>query len=542
MRLPRLRWSLPLLGRELVEMSKRRRTYVLRTLCALLAGSLLGFFLLAIQPQIRLVGEGRIMVEVAIWLLACVIALILPASCANSVLREKEQGTLVLLFLTPIGPWRLVMQKWLSSVVSMASLLLTFLPVLALAYAYGGVETGDLLTKCVGLMLLILLVAAVGITASCLCQGMISALLVTYVVLSLQCGVLGWLLDFLNPWHLSNRLRGYDLSWFSWSSPLPLLWDDVRGAYHGLGYPASYLPTVLSIGCYLAIARFFLTRIPAQPGPSMLLRVFRAIDRRFEAIDAHFGRRYQRELPGDQGVYWRETHRRSFTSPRYMVRLLVIPVTSSLLIAAVAPLATFNIVLSAVLAFLVISNATAFERDRRDQGLDVILSTPLSARGFVRQKARAQSRFRWILSIWLLVLTAIDGMSFPSGWALRLPFEVSSAILLPGIVSWYAFSLGLRIRNRLLVLLLAFLPLLVWFFVLPMLIYAIDPIKGLSPRLLSNLVSPLMFMFDIDDMQEFTDRFGVMGCATLELVYLLLYALLRRACLTRRAEAYQRML
>ena len=545
-----MRWlSLPLLGRELVEMSKRRRTYVLRSACALLAFSLLGVFLADDHPM-KLIGKGWVIVEATVWTLLVLIAIVLPVSCASSVIREKEQGTLQLLFLTPIGPWRLVAQKWLSQVVLMLSLLMTFLPLLGVAYAYGGVDTTKFLLEVWCLVLTIAQFAAIGIAVGCGCRGTIVALMSTYLLLLVQCFISSALLDYV----IRSAHAEAELGWLSWTSPVTLLLEQL-GPHNPFSYPLqsilSYLPSLLSIPCYLAIARWSITRPSSLPGPSRILQLFRFLDRLFERIDGTFGRTFQRELPGLLPVLWRESHRSSFTAPRYLVRLLVVPVTVSVLFASVQPAISYFFTLVLILIACVIYHAIAFDRDRQDQGMEVILSTPMTGSGLVAQKAQALSRFRWVMSAWLILLACMDLLASLLGWSTgtqdldwpsRFPLELAEALVLPAIISWFALAIGMRVRNRLLALLLSIIPVMLWLLALPMAIDAFFPAFYEWSRQLPMLVSPPLMLIDSSGYEHLCDSFGYGALLLVGVCYGAIAVVLRLLCLHLSPETYQRLL
>ena len=550
----RLRWlSLPLLGRELVEMSKRRRTYALRSACALLAAAVIAIFLM---QEDNLIGKGADIVKAMLWGLLGVVSLVLPATCANSVIKEKEQGTLVLLLLTPMGPWRLVLQKWLSQVTMMLSLVLTFLPVLALAYSCGGVDTSNLLLKILCLVLTIFQFAAVGVAVSSWCRGVTIALLLIYLLLVTQCLIALYLLQGLME---GSDLVGL-LGWLCWTSPAPLLWNPsdyffLQNNPYRIDSVWSYLPSVLSTLVFLVAARWSLTRVSSQPGPSLLLRGFKLLDRTFLAIDARFGRTYARELPGDLPVLWRESHRRSFTSFRYLVRILVVPVTVSVLLATDMPAEIYMGTLVLVLIVSVTYHAIAFDRDRQEQGMDVILSTPMSATGLVAQKSRSLARVRWCMSAWLILLAAMDGVASGSSWSKdsavrhwheRVLAELAIALLLPMIVSWFAFAVSMRIRSRLLAFFLSFLPIIFWLVVLPWLLCAIPFVQSLGNPLpfgedlygVACLFSPLLLVIRAD-YPLFFQILGWRGCLISCAIYVGVIIFLRWRCLHLRPATMQ---
>src|SRR5258708_29390882 len=140
----RMRIGLPLLAKELLEQSARKRTYVVRVAYACLsfaAAWLLFYDLLRMgvtTPQAAL-GSGRQMFAVLMKLQFTGIYLIMPAVTCGVLAHEKEQNTLGLLFLTKLGPWTILFEKLFSRLFPMCCFLLMSLPLLAYAYSLGGV-------------------------------------------------------------------------------------------------------------------------------------------------------------------------------------------------------------------------------------------------------------------------------------------------------------------------------------------------------------------------------------------------------------------
>ncbi|WP_230685503.1 hypothetical protein, partial [Streptococcus pneumoniae] len=68
----------------------------------------------------------------------------MPAMSVGAITLEKEKNTLTLLFLTRLGPWTILFEKYLARVVNMASYLLITLPLFGIAYSLGGVTQLEL--------------------------------------------------------------------------------------------------------------------------------------------------------------------------------------------------------------------------------------------------------------------------------------------------------------------------------------------------------------------------------------------------------------
>ncbi len=70
--------------------------------------------------------------------------LFVPAIVSGALTAEKERNTLQLLFLTRLGPWTILLEKLLSRLVPVATFLLVSLPLVFIAYLWGGLTQHDL--------------------------------------------------------------------------------------------------------------------------------------------------------------------------------------------------------------------------------------------------------------------------------------------------------------------------------------------------------------------------------------------------------------
>ena len=132
---------MPLLKRELIENSHKKRTYVLRILVALIFMLIMLLFyseqIARYNSVLQIMGRGR---ELAAVLLVCnlvAIYVLLPAMACSAISSEREKQTLALILITRITPGGLIAEKFLSRLVPMLALMLITLPMLSIAYLLG---------------------------------------------------------------------------------------------------------------------------------------------------------------------------------------------------------------------------------------------------------------------------------------------------------------------------------------------------------------------------------------------------------------------
>src|SRR5947208_14027660 len=128
---------LPIIARELRAAARHSFTYYLRALGvgALLLASLFFGLQNGFGPTLggRLFGNLHLTLFFAIWILV-------PLLTADCISRERREGTLGLLFMTPLKGTDIVVAKSLAHGLRAMSLWLAVLPVLTIPFILGGVS------------------------------------------------------------------------------------------------------------------------------------------------------------------------------------------------------------------------------------------------------------------------------------------------------------------------------------------------------------------------------------------------------------------
>ena len=200
----------PLLAKELRVMSRRKRTYFLRFLFLALVLLMLATIISStsrygdtdtsgvslIQQQARIGGELFTAISVLCLMTAIVVAPILTSASINS---ERLGKTLPILLMTPMTAWQIAGGKVTSRLVTMWMFLLLTLPVLAIVFALGGVETRSVYVFLSLFAATSFSHAALGLVISCITQRGYSAILqiigllmVFYVASPLVASLLLW--------------------------------------------------------------------------------------------------------------------------------------------------------------------------------------------------------------------------------------------------------------------------------------------------------------------------------------------------------------
>lgn len=185
---------LPVIERELRAAARQRLTYNLRLLGVL---ALLGVFLFYASLGKTGPGVGGELFTAFHGALFWAIWVLVPLATADCISRERREGTLPLLFLTPLKPREIVYAKFLANGLRAFTLWFAALPVLTICFIAGGVSWFE-----IGLSVLvnfssICLTMAAGLAASSLSRSWTRALglAATFAVLSF--GAERWALEYL---------------------------------------------------------------------------------------------------------------------------------------------------------------------------------------------------------------------------------------------------------------------------------------------------------------------------------------------------------
>jgi len=171
---------LPVINREMREQARAPFTYGLRVLAAL---ALLGVCVLfAVEGSVssaesggRLFGFLNCTLFVTIWLLT-------PVICADCISREKREGTLGLLFLTPLTAPDIVLAKGLVHGLRALMLWLAVIPVLTLPVLMGAVGWPEISASMLVNFSALCLVLATGVIASSFSKIWLRAQLLAFVL------------------------------------------------------------------------------------------------------------------------------------------------------------------------------------------------------------------------------------------------------------------------------------------------------------------------------------------------------------------------
>ncbi|MBX3436641.1 MAG: ABC transporter permease subunit [Planctomycetaceae bacterium] len=490
------RIGLPLLAKELLEQSARKRTYVLRTLyaCLLFFGGLMMFYGIiydGARNPLSVLGRGKNVFEALVGLQLAGIYLFMPAITCTVITAEKERKTLGLLLLTKLGPWTIVLEKYLGRCITMLTFLILSLPLMAFAYSLGGVNARDLVVASWMLLITTLQVGAFAVMCSCLFRSTVGAFVGTYLLgfafyfgplflwatLSSDNNWLERVRDAVNvvlePFVAGVVISHHEQVLLLWV-PAVLLFENWNVSL-SLAFVRS-LPTLVSIAALLCLARVFLVKRAFVPAKNPLLNLFRKLDGLFARLNQNRVTKgivliqESTTLPADEPIAWRETKKKSLGTIRYLIRvflLLEVPVLAFCLLIVIVnqswsgmpdELSLMYFLVWGLAALLVVVKATSLiAGERTHETLDVLLTTPLTTREIVAQKLRGLWRLMFVVAVPLLTIIAFETwwrstvtLQFGTGRSAGLYCVASLlavGVYLP-LLAWLSLSIGMRTKTQ----------------------------------------------------------------------------------------------
>ena len=557
--------GLPLLSKELTELANRRRTYIIRTIYALLFLGFVGFIYIDLMSGLQnnpmaILGRGRDIFEAMIYLQFIAIYLFLPAISCSVITHEKERNSLGLLLITRLSPGTIILEKYLGRLITMLTFLTLGLPILAFAYALGGVSPAMFISGIWFLLMTMLQVAALGVLCSSFFRSTVGAFIATYVFgfFMLFGPIIVYELNLFyyrelfhvfsqvlqNIPALSNLLgnwgRSSELNLFLFGPYLFDLCSRTTGISAILGPLILSIPMLTVTLMFLIMAHYFLVRRAFLTPRNLLLNMFRKLDSQFSKINDN---RVTRgivlvqddvKLPEDDPIAWRETSKKSLGTFRYLFRILValeVPILFLCILIAtgspepVVPGAVMLLwgvwILTTLL--LAVSATSLIAGERSHETLDVLLTAPLSGREILRQKIAGVRRLCLVLLIPLLTIVLFEtwwkmeyhlaGYSYSSyrhsnystrWFAYFTGSMLTISIYLPMLIYLFCW-IGMKIKSQTKAILTALGGVILWClspFILAFPLFVLNPSMNEDSVIYGVLLGPASFIV-VNEIAEF---------------------------------------
>jgi ABC-type transport system involved in multi-copper enzyme maturation permease subunit len=509
----------PLAVKELSGTSRRWQTFATRVLYVALIGFVVWEFTRMWEQRARLLTVsdfarlGRDLFQAFFSLQMVMVTFGAVSASSDMVTKETRAGTLGVLSITPLTPFRIALGKWKAALAQTGTLILCGAPILAICVFLGGATAWDLTYSLALTLAAAALGAALSLYLSTRFRSGVTATLLALALLAAYTFVPGLLfprrgspdgafLSYVHPVYAAlmaanprGRLSGYEFSWVS--------------ACAVTGFVTWLL---------LRLAAFRISELAIRtPQPPLLTRTFQAMDRFYEELGPERLRNIRIFDGGDsvwqtRALLWKELRTRASGKIRNSVRLSL-----ALLILSVGAfwlsLEIFQVLIwvsSVAFLFLGLSNGVGlFVTEKEERKWDVLLSTPLSSWEIVQAKLLA--------GLVPLVPTTILLLLFwiSLGWLRGLSFgDVAQGLLtvvLPGLVAYATgAAASLHARSLRAAFTVAFGAMVGLLAILPFLLYlAVPSLMGREDaRFLLSALSPLPFL---NEVAEAVRQYGGYG-------------------------------
>jgi len=420
---------LPVVMRELRAQARQPFTYRLRFFGVLALLATTGWFLVEIGLEKNVGGALFAALHGTLFYAA---VLLVTFSAVDSISRERRDGTLGLLFLTPLTAVDIVLAKVIAHAVRALTLMLAVIPVFSLPMLLGGVSWQQFLTSLLLLASATFLALGAAIVASAICKRWSQALALALVLVAAGLISLSFCMTtLLFPiFARTNTNFGFSSSLeFSWLQSFAIL-GTLRLSWFpggGRGVAVSLLPVILQVTalamawlwCGIFFAAVRTRRVWREEPPSARRQwIEKQLTRPVVGLGLY--RLWLRGLLERNPVGWLERRSWQGRVVTWAWLAIVITVTASALGDSTLSRVFDN--LQRLLAWLLVLSivgtvAGSFRRERETGVLELLLISPLGARRIILGR---------LLGLWGQFLPAVVLFVLVWGYIAQLGGETES--------------------------------------------------------------------------------------------------------------------
>lgn len=392
--------------------------------------------------------------------------------------------------MSRLSSWEIILEKFIASLIPGFTFIFISLPVIALGYSMGGVGQSYIYWGIVLTFLFIMLTTALSLFASSFCSNSTQALICTYFFEVLVVYLIPLFLLSVNP-NISPRVRNFNRL-------KPFFISNVLDSQ--LHRTALSLYTFLFTLFSLKLTHIFLKRRVFVKPKNYLLLLFKKLDSL-----AHKGNHYignisfgkDSILPKDKPIVWRECHKKSLGTLRYLLRIFVILEIIVLMLIFIGFTSgrrsgqlfiyysnLFFLSFGAII--ITIQSTKFFTSERKHQTLEVLMTTPITLKNIILEKMSGIKRLIFVL--FLPFLTLVIGRWYIAAiysgyfsWDRLGGFRVSESLFIllniTGFVfftyltCWIMIFIGLKCKASNKTTLIGLVLLFIWWFLPFILLY-----------------------------------------------------------------------
>ncbi len=439
---------LPIIIRELRAEARRPVNYWLRTFGAAAMTILFGV-LLSNQPNTHSGKQAFDMMSLLIFFGIWIVVPILSADCIS---REKREGTLGLLFLTPLRAIEIILGKGSIHAMRSLTLIIAVFPVLAIPFVLGGITKADVLCSLVLDLTALCLALAAGLLASSFARQWSRALILAEIFAACFALIFLKLMLFVVGLRSGNLLEVARIV-------LHMFFFTSQNLWMGLGgVPAvnSTLPTAISLLAG-AVLIFFLVMLFAafrlksswqENAPSLRQEWLQKTFCTPRYWLGTFQRRNHERLSRNP-VGWLQQYSWSARLSKWGWCFVIISFISWLIGTDFTMLHQgCNLLKHGLLASIAFSAVSSFQREKQNGALELLLVTPLQEGQIIRGRLWGIWG-QFLPAFFILILSVIVAPNHyygNFGWD-RPEFEIFPAIRDFIVVPVVGLYFALRIKN-----------------------------------------------------------------------------------------------
>jgi ABC-type transport system involved in multi-copper enzyme maturation permease subunit len=175
----------PMIRKELRQRMRERRGWLLPSLYLLILGAIVTFTYFVTtsgrgQPNLQGSTVGVALFLTLAYSQLALLLLMAPIFSAGSITIEKEQRTLGALLTSLLTPAQIWWGKFVSSLLFVLLLLVSSLPVMSMAFAFGGIGPWEVLSATLTTVIVLACMSAIGLYCSSVFRRSIHATAVSY--------------------------------------------------------------------------------------------------------------------------------------------------------------------------------------------------------------------------------------------------------------------------------------------------------------------------------------------------------------------------
>lgn len=330
--------------------------------------------------------KGQAIIVSLSCLLMIVSSLLGVAATSDCLSEERREGTLGLLFLTPLTSFDLLLGKLVSSSLQTVYALISLMPVVGLALVFGGVTWGEFVRHSLVLGNTLFLALALGLFVSAASHDARKAF-TSGLGLVLLFALGPFVVTHWGLWLIASP--SFDDRW-GLLMVSPIYWLSLSGSFSGGFVDLSRFGLALLVGqgvgwAFICLGAFVLKRAFFEPRADHLVPEGGSADR--AKVSSGDGGRRQRLLDVDPYVwiFHREVGRR-FRVLLFTLTMMLLAVLSVKKYPSMLEFHTFFLFVTLVFLkiWLLVETVVRVNEERRSGSFELLLTTPLGLFGMMR--------------------------------------------------------------------------------------------------------------------------------------------------------------